>query len=229
MVKHLTAEQRRVLGVLMEKSLATPEYYPMTLNAVVAACSQKSNRNPVVRYSEGDVGRALHELAQMDLVGQADTAHGARANRFEHRVREGMEWNRRHRAVMAELLLRGPQTLGELRTRSARMVPLPDQESVASVLEELANMDPPRVRVFAREPGRSAVRYDHMLYSPEELTAPVVTAAAVAEPRPIEKTRDPGLSARIERLEAEVTDLRAVVEDLRQHLSRSDATVSKPD
>ena len=221
MVNHLTAEQRRVLGVLMEKSLATPDYYPMTLSAIVAACNQKSNRDPVVSYPEGDVGRVLYELMELNLVAQADTSHGARANRFEQRVHEELDWNRRHRALMAELLLRGPQTLGELRTRSARMVSLPDPASLTSVLEELVCMDPPRVRVLPREPGRSAVRHDHTLYPPDECTASAVPAVATTEAGPVETTSDSGLTARIERLETEVADLRAVVQDIRQQLARS--------
>ena len=216
----LTAEQRRVLGVLIEKSLATPEYYPMTLNSVLAASNQKSNRNPVVNYTEGDAGRVLYELMQMNLVVQADAAHGARVNRFEHRVHEELDWNRRHRAVMAELLLRGPQTAGELHTRSARMVPLPDLAAVASVLEELASTEPAMVRVLPRQPGRSAVRYDHTLYPPEELEAPASPTAV--EPGSVQVAGEPDLPARVERLEAEVADLRTLVEGLRRRVGEPD-------
>ena len=187
----LTAEQRRVLGVLIEKSLATPEYYPMTLNSVLAASNQKSNRNPVVNYTEGDAGRVLYELMQMNLVVQADAAHGARVNRFEHRVHEELDWNRRHRAVMAELLLRGPQST-----------------------------EPAMVRVLPRQPGRSAVRYDHTLYPPEELEAPASPTAV--EPGSVQVAGEPDLPARVERLEAEVADLRTLVEGLRRRVGEPD-------
>lgn len=214
----LSAEQRRVLGVLIEKSLATPEYYPMTLNAVVAACNQKQNRDPVVSYGEGDVGRALYELMEMDLVAQADAAQGARANRFEHRVHEELGWNRRHRAMMAELLLRGPQTVGELRTRTARMVPLPDLASVTSVLEELINMDPPMVQVLPRLPGQSTIRQSHTLYPPDEMEALTAGPAPGAPAAPVAPSPDPGLVERVERLEAEVAELHRLIDDLRRQL-----------
>ncbi|MCK4658221.1 MAG: YceH family protein [Phycisphaerae bacterium] len=219
MKDHLSAEQRRVLGVLIEKSLTTPEYYPMTLNAIVAGCSQKSNRHPVASYAESDVGRVLYELMEMRLVCQASSAHGARANRFEQRTHEELDWNRRHRALMAELLLRGPQTVGELRTRSARMVPLPDLQAVASVLEELEGMDPPLVRVLPRQPGKSAIRYDHTLYPPEELekmeqTAVASTAEVEGDPTP--PAHDSELALRVERLESEVDQLREQVEEIQR-------------
>ncbi|MFH0982852.1 MAG: DUF480 domain-containing protein [Planctomycetota bacterium] len=215
----LMAEQRRVLGVLIEKSLATAEHYPMTLSAIVAACNQKNNRDPVVNYGESNVGRVLYELMQMNLVAQADSAPGARANRFAHRVHEELDWNRRHRAVMAELLLRGGQTVGELRTHSARMVPLPDVAAVISVLEELGNLDPPRVRVLPRQPGQAAIRYDHTLYPPEELAASAPALPTAAPAGPVEAVTASDLAARVDRLEAEVASLRAEVEDLRRSLT----------
>ncbi|MCP4590777.1 MAG: DUF480 domain-containing protein [bacterium] len=216
MVTHLSAEQRRVLGVLIEKSLATPEYYPMTMNAIIAACNQKSNRDPMVSYTEGDVGRVIYELQEMQLVGQADSAHGARANRFEQRVHQELGWNRRHRAVMAELLLRGPQTVGELRTRSARMVPLPDPAAVGSVLEELAGMEPSRVRVLPREPGRSAVRHDHTMYAPGEKQTETSGVREYQEPTVAQRNPTSSLATRVERLEAEVKELRALLGDRRE-------------
>ena len=225
----LTAGQRRVLGVLIEKSLATPEYYPMTLNAVLAACNQKNNRDPVVSYTEDDVGRVLYELMQMHLVKQADSAVGARANRFEHQVQEQLDWNRRHRAVMAELLLRGPQTVGELKTRSARMVPLPDLAAVASVLDELAQRDPPQVRLLPRQSGHSAPRYAHLLYPTTEAVEhePEPTAPSVSPVRAAaaEAPSGSGLAERVARLEAEVADLRARLDSLapRARLSASDS------
>src|SRR5207248_5113709 len=134
MTLHLTGLQRRILGVLMEKSLAQPEYYPMTLNAITAACNQKSNRDPVMSVPDGEVGKVLWELQQAGLVAQAEPDRSARANRFRHLVEEKLGWNARERALLAELLLRGPQTAGELRTHASRMMAFDNVTYISEML-----------------------------------------------------------------------------------------------
>ncbi len=159
----LNEVELRVLGVLIEKSLSQAGSYPLTINAVLLGANQKQNREPVVEHSEGDVSRALHTLANKNLVKQAAPGMGARSNRFEHNVVERFHWDRREQAVMAELMLRGRQTAGELRTRGSRMTPIPDLPAVHSVLAALANYETPFAEELPREPGRSTTRFRHLL------------------------------------------------------------------
>jgi uncharacterized protein YceH (UPF0502 family) len=170
MALELTIAHRRVLGVLVEKAFTTPEQYPLTLNALVTGCNQKSNRYPVFQFSEGEVADTLQELMKKGLVRRADSPRGARSVRYEHIVQSACGWAPREQAILAELMLRGPQTVGELRGRADRMSKMPNLEYVEGVLNELGSQDPPLVRVLPRTPGRSAVRYAHTLYPEDEET-----------------------------------------------------------
>jgi len=174
----LTIGQRRVLGVMIEKCHTTPDQYPLTINALVAGCNQKSNRQPVYEFTEGEVGIALQELMHKGLARRADTPPGARSVRYEHAVQSACGWSPREQAILAELMLRGPQTVGELRTRADRMSRMHDLQFVEGILSELAGQDPPLVRVLPRAPGQSAVRYAHALYPEDESPAELHTAAA---------------------------------------------------
>ncbi|MCH8807246.1 MAG: DUF480 domain-containing protein [Planctomycetes bacterium] len=169
--------ERRVFGVLLEKSLAQPTYYPMTPNAIVAACNQKSNRDPLMDLDEDTVWDTLERLRGRGLVAKVLAPLSMRADRFKHDAREYFGWEKPERAVMAELLLRGPQSIGELKTRCSRMVPFEDKPAVGRVLELLQQADPPLVEELSRTGGRSAARFAHRLY-PEGET-PAVEAAAV--------------------------------------------------
>ncbi len=160
--------QRRVLGVLMEKAFTSAEYYPMTVNAIVAGCNQKSNRDPVMSLDEDEVWGTLQELKEMGLVTQLMPGAGARVDKFKHRIEDTLNWDRFERAILTELLLRGPQTAGELRSRCTRMAPFQDLQSVMTFLSQLADYDSPLVRALPREPGRSAVRYSHLLYKEKD-------------------------------------------------------------
>ncbi len=171
----------------------------MTINSIVAGANQLQNRDPVVGYSESEVSAALRNLEHKGLVAQAAFSPGARTVRFEHRAVEQFGWDRRAQAVMAELMLRGRQTAGELRTRASRMTQLPDLQAVVVVIEELRAHDPPWVEEMAREPGRSANRFRHMLGGEAH--------AAEAEPGAA-----PSLEARVARLEAEVAAIKARLE-----------------
>ena len=217
----------RVLGVLIEKSLAQPAGYPLTLNAVLLGANQKQNRAPVLDVTEAEVATALHTLAQKQLVAHATPAPGARANRFKHQVLEVFHWDRREQAVMAELILRGPQTSGELRTRGCRMTPIPDLEAVAGILRSLAGGDPPFVEELPREPGRSANRFRHLLSA--EKADETTVAGAVRSVTDSPSARGPeeeSLAARVAKLEDQVAGLTEAVAKLRRNRGE---TIDDPD
>jgi uncharacterized protein YceH (UPF0502 family) len=153
----LTAVETRVLGSLLEKDITTPDYYPLTLNALLAACNQKSNREPVMDLDEAAVRAALYSLEQKGLAGPA-RAEG-RVARFEHRLGETLNLGRRETALLCTLLLRGAQTPGELRGRSERMHRMEDVDEVLLVLQRLMEHDPPLARLLPRQPGTKEARY----------------------------------------------------------------------
>ncbi len=185
MALQLSDVEVRVLGVMIEKSLTQPAGYPMTLNAILLGANQKQNRDPVVEFSEAQIAQATHALQRRQLVKQAPPVAGARANRFEHNVVERLKWDRREQAVLAELMVRGPQTAGELRGRGSRMTPIPDLPAVHEILHTLSTCDPPYLRELAREPGRSAIRFEHLLWADvvddEETAATLETPARLEE------------------------------------------------
>lgn len=148
----------RVLGSLLEKEITTPEYYPLSLNALVNACNQKSNRDPVVEFDSETVGQALEALRDKGLL-LAITGAGSRVPKYGHRISEKLNLGRRELAILCELMLRGPQTLGELRTRSERMHRFDDLAEVEAVLDRL----PELVVKLPRRPGEKEVRYAHLL------------------------------------------------------------------
>ncbi|MEW6250665.1 MAG: YceH family protein [Planctomycetota bacterium] len=208
----LNAIERRVLGVLIEKALANPQYYPMSVNATVAGCNQKNNRDPVLELDEEAVWNALERLRAAGLVTRLLPGGASRVERYKHEVKELLGWEKPARAVMAELLLRGPQTTGELRTRCARMYPFDSPDAVAAVLDTLAQATPPWVATLPRAPGQSAVRYAHRLYEPDEwrqlggavsreATTPSAPQPVMSAPQPAHGPASPA-SARGAALEA---------------------------
>jgi len=199
----------RVLGALVEKELATPEYYPLTLNALTTACNQKSNREPVLNLDETDVVRALDSLKfkQLALL----SAEGGRVPKYRHTLAEKLRLSPAELAVLAELLLRGPQTVGELRTRADRMHPFPDLASVEAVLEELQARTPPLVARLPRQPGRKEARHAHLFAGvPEE------TQDDASPPPEPARLRVAAENDRIALLEEEIAALRAEVAELRR-------------
>ena len=210
----LNAVEARVLGVLIEKEINTPEYYPLSLNAAVNACNQKSSREPVMELSEAEVRTALFELDQLGLV---RTISESRATKFEHRVRDVLNLRRDEVAVMCLLLLRGPQTSAELRARTERMYAFDDNAAVLSVLERLAGREvsgqaEPLTQLMARQPGSREARWVHLLSGP---VSEVAVAAASGSPRLRSETRGMreedeggvGLAQRVEALEEMVFTL----------------------
>src|SRR5512137_1644621 len=149
----------RVLGCLIEKELATPEYYPLSLNALTNACNQRSNRNPIMTMAEAEVSAVLESLRtrQLALV----SAEGGRVAKYRHALMEKLRLDPAELALLAELLLRGPQTAGELRTRGERMHPFADLAAVEEALQELAERTPPLVALLPRMPGHKEQRYTH--------------------------------------------------------------------
>jgi len=162
MIGNLSAEAVRVLGAMIEKERSTPEYYPLTLNALKTACNQKSNRFPVVSYSESDVIRALDELEKWRLVGHASGA-GSRSQKFQHAAGHAMELSEAETAVMACLFLRGAQTPGEIKGRTGRLYPFESLEEVDTTLSNLQARDEPLVASVARRPGQKEDRFVHLV------------------------------------------------------------------
>ena len=192
----------RVLGALMEKEIATPEYYPMSLNALVNACNQKSNRDPVVQYDEDTVEQALQALREKGLVLMISGA-GSRVQKYGHRIAEKLNLGRREAAILCELMIRGPQTLGELRTHSDRMHHFDDVTEVETVIERF----PELFTRLPRRPGEKEMRYAHLLSGP---------------PAAVEATTETAVAPRQDRLgalEAELAQLRGEIEDLKRQFA----------
>ncbi len=158
----LTDVEARVLGALIEKDLTTPEYYPLSLNALVHACNQKSNRDPLMTLDEDAVKLALRSLQQKQLAGPADNME-SRVTKYGHRLQEAFNFTRHEIAILCELLLRGPQTPGELRSRADRMHKFEDLGIVQTTLRRLMEREPPLVKVLPKQPGTKEARYAHLL------------------------------------------------------------------
>jgi uncharacterized protein len=220
----LTADEARVLGVLIEKAFTTPEQYPLTLNAVVNGANQKNNRDPVMSLDEGRAFDALEGLRGKGLVVRADMA-GSRVNKFRHQAGEALHARPAELAILAELLLRGAQTLGELRGRASRMQAFESLEAVKGMLDALRTRDEPLVRELPPSPGSRAERYVQLL-SPESVptedAAPTTAATPVATSASASATNTPDLTARIALLESEVETLRAALQRLALSLGEPD-------
>jgi uncharacterized protein len=231
MAELLSPEEARVLGCLLEKEAATPEYYPLTLNALRHACNQSSSRYPVVSYDDGDISRALASLREKTLI-RIVYSQSNRAAKYRHVLDEVLGLDLEERAVLCLLLLRGPQTAGELRTRSERLARFESLEAVDAVLTRLAQRDDPLVARLPRAPGQKEAR-NRQLLAPE--TAPGTEPAGTeptgqdetartetravpgpAQPSPTDEAGD--LRLELEAVRAEVTTLRSELEELRRRV-----------
>jgi len=206
----LSAAQARVLGALMEKEATTPEYYPLSLNALINACNQRSNREPVMNLDEDDVRQALHGLEDKGLAGRARSAEG-RVTKYEHWLGEAFNFSRAEEALVSVLLLRGPQTPGELRGRTERVHRFDEITDVLAGLQKLMEREPPLAAVLPRQPGTKESRYAHLFSGPVESFA---IAAADLAPAEDSAARD----ERIAVLEAAVVELRLEVATLREKI-----------
>lgn len=204
----------RVLGALIEKDITTPDYYPLSLNALVNACNQKNNREPVMALDENSVREALSSLQEKRFAGPAGGAD-SRVTKYEHRLQEVFNFDRREIALLCVLLLRGPQTPGELRGRSDRMYRFETLDDVQSGLQRLMVRQPPLVAVLSRQPGTKESRYTHLFsgeYPPE-------AATLLTHPSSDFRKRNGDDGQRIDNLEAVVASLKSEVEELRRLFS----------
>jgi hypothetical protein len=207
-----TAEEARIVGSLIEKSLTTPDQYPLSLNSLTNACNQKSNRDPLMELDERSVQQALDALVRKHMVLER-SGFGSRVPKYQQRFCNtgfgSLSFTPQETAILCELLLRGPQTPGELRTRAARMCELKEITDVELALNSLAKRtDGPFVVQLPREAGRRDSRYAHLL------SGEVQVPEAVSEPEPREARTSPQMD-RIERLEAAVAELRREVDELK--------------
>ena len=202
----LSEAEARVLGSLIEKEITTPDYYPLSLNALVNACNQKNNREPVMNVDEEAVRKALDGLQSHRLAGPARGAD-SRVTKYEHRIQEVFNFTRGETAILCVLLLRGPQTPGELRGRSERMFRFEHLDDVQSTLQRLIERDPPLVAMLQRQPGTKESRYMHLL------SGDFVPAAEAT------KVLRDGEQGQVARLEEEFDKLRAEMEEVKRQLA----------
>jgi hypothetical protein len=202
----------RIAGALVEKQVTTPEYYPLTLNALVAACNQISNRDPVVRYDERTVADALETLRAKNLV-YVFYGSESRVPKYKHMMREKFDLSEAELAAVCVLMLRGPQTVGEVRGRTGRLYEFADLAEVEATLDGLARRDEPMVVKLARQAGRKEARYTHTLSGQPAADAAPSEAETGAGTQAHAR---PSAADRVAALEAEVAGLRGEVAELRQ-------------
>jgi uncharacterized protein YceH (UPF0502 family) len=215
----LNENECRVLGALVEKEITTPEYYPLSLNALVNACNQKSNRDPVMNLDEAAVRQALHSLDGQSLV-RSVSASDSRVTKYEHRLQEAFNFYRHEIAILCVLLLRGPQTPGELRTRTERMHSFDDLSAVQSSLNHLMKREPPLAKVLPRQPGTKESRYAHLLSGDVEsfVAKSEVEASAIANSA--DNERIALLEKEVAALRDEVANFQKEIADLRQQFAQ---------
>jgi uncharacterized protein len=209
--------EARVLGALLEKEITTPDYYPLSLNALMNACNQKSNRDPVMNLDENSVRNALRGLDDNSLA-RSISAADSRVTKYEHRLQEAFNFDRREAAIFCELLLRGPQTPGELRSRAERMHHFDDLGEVQSALQRLMNREPALVKVLARQPGTKESRYVQLLSGDAEpVSSPAEReASAVVRGQGAEASSS---GEKLSHLESEIAELRGDIADLKQQFA----------
>lgn len=217
---HLNSDERRVLGVLIEKSFCTPEQYPLTLNALVVGSNQKSCRNPLSHLDEGQVLDAMDGLREKRLASLVRST-GGRTDRYRHLAKDALEIDGREAAVLGELLLRGPQTDGELRQRANRMVAIDGFPQLGEILERLMGREEPFVRRLSPDGQRRGVKYAHTFYPPGK--EPALEAARPAEREPAA----PAAPVAVRGASSGVEELRRKVEELEQRVSELEDTMRR--
>ncbi len=211
----LSDAEVRVLGSLIEKDITTPNSYPLSLNALVNACNQKNNRDPIMTLDEIAVREALATLQEKRLAGPVSGAD-SRVTKYEHRLQEAFNLDRRESAVLCVLLLRGPQTSGELRSRTDRMYHFEAPDDVASTLDRLNRREPPLARVLPRQPGSKESRYMHLFSGAPQ----VPDVPQVPSPPPhLAMHSAPSVTDRLAQLEEEAASLREGLSDFEQKLA----------
>ena len=209
----LNPAEARVLGALVEKDITTPDYYPLSLNALINACNQKNNREPVTNFDEETVRLALRNLSDKRLAGPAGGADG-RVTKYEHRLQEVFNFTRPETAIMCVLLLRGPQTPGELRGRTERMHRFEDLDEVLSGLQQLMRREPPLAKALGRRPGTKEIRYAHLLSGDVEAWDPPAETASSSGSADAERLIQ--LEEKVAALQAEVAELKQQIAEFRK-------------
>lgn len=209
----LNAAEARVLGALIEKDITTPDYYPLSLNALVNACNQKNNREPVTSYDEETVRLALRNLSDKRLAGTA-SGMDSRVTKYEHRAQEVFNFTRPETAILCVLLLRGPQTPGELRGRTERMHKFEHLDDVLSGLQQLMRREPPLAKALGRRPGTKEIRYAHLLSGDVEAWEPPAETPSGSVSDDNERVAD--LEGQVAALQREVADLKQQMAELKK-------------
>jgi hypothetical protein len=207
----LNPVETRVLGALVEKEATTPEYYPLSLNALVNACNQKNNRDPEMHLDEIEVRQALHRLEDHQLAGPVRGTDN-RVTKYEHRLQEVFNFTRGETAVLCVLLLRGPQTPGELRIRTERIHRFEELDDVLSTLQRLSQREPPLATALPRQPGTKEIRYAHLLSGP-------IDVSAIIPQREESANNASSTQTLLQSLENEVATLRHEIQELKQQLA----------
>ena len=213
----LTEIETRVLGALIEKDITTPDYYPLSLNALVNACNQKNNRDPVMTLDESAVRDALATLQEKRMAGPA-TGADSRVTKFEHRLQEVFNFDRREIAILCVLLLRGPQTPGELRSRTDRMYHFEALEDVISTLDRLAHREPALAAILPRQPGTKESRYTHLFSGAPPMSDAGENVSVARAPSPATAGAN-STADRLAMLEEEVARLREELAEVQQQLA----------
>jgi len=211
----LNAAEARVLGALVEKDITTPDYYPLSLNALVNACNQKNNREPVTNFDEETVRLALRNLSEKRLAGPASGAD-SRVTKYEHRLQEVFNFTRAETALICVLLLRGPKTPGELRGRTERIHRFEHREDVLAGLQQLMRREPPLAKALGRRPGTKEIRYTHLLSGDVESWEPPEEPAETAMGSSVESERITHLEEQVAGLEKEVAELKQQMAEFRK-------------
>lgn len=207
----LSAEETRVLGCLLEKSKTTPDYYPLTLNSLTTACNQKSSRNPVVKYSEETVMNAVDELRKKGLVGTM-VGGGSRTTKFKHNMQLKFSLGNDDLAILCLLMLRGPLTSGEINSNSGRLYDFENLEEVNQLLEKLMNGEPSFVKQIGRKPGQKENRFVHNFMEYDD-------SQEENEPEDFSGNSSSELKDRVEKLEVEMAEIKAILQNLMDELS----------
>ncbi len=208
----LTIVEARVLGALVEKEVTTPDYYPLSLNALMNACNQKSNREPTMDLDEDEIRQGLHGLEEKRLAGRARSSDG-RVTKYEHWLQEAFNFTRGEIAAICVLLLRGPQTLGEIRGRTDRLFHFEELSDVQTTLQKLMDREPPLVKVLPRQPGTKEARYAH-LFSGDVATFEVAASSAIATGAAENSERIAALEEQIAALQSDAAEMKQQIEKL---------------
>lgn len=211
----LTETEIRVVGSLVEKQLTTPEYYPLTLNALTASCNQKSNRDPVMSLGETEIMAAVDRLRDENLV-YLFYGSGSRTVKYKHMLPSVYELDAAGTAVMAVLMLRGPQTIGEIRERSGRMHEFGDLNEVQATLDDLSRRDEPLIVKLERQPGQKEARYAHLLSGPVDMTKLAAAAERTSSAGSASNDRIEKLETEVERLSSELAEFKAIFDEFRK-------------